>query len=377
MTEEIKEICFPQDTTERKKWFKAASFSHPAKMHLSLQLYLIEHYTQPGDTILDPMFGSGSLLVACALGRNVIGIELEQKFVDMAKANWEKIKSQGSMLGYTMGEATILQGDARQLPEVLADSCIFSPPFAEAENRDERKVQSGQVSYMMDYSYTNKKQGKTEGQISNLPYGSIDSIVSSPPYAGSLQTGKDGIDDTKWSNKSIKSRNQARSIAQGYTDKADVVISSPPYENQDVAQDKKWLKEKARFAVGSAKSAEYAPSNTNIGNLKSSNYLEAMKLVYENCFKILKEKGLMVLVVKNFVRKGQVIRLDSDTIRLCENAGFSLQERLKRRLTQLSFWRVLEKKRWEKEGREYPADMMFEHILVFKKDDVLIFEKKP
>lgn len=77
------EIVFQQDTAARKQFFQAASFAHPAKMVLGLQLYLIEHYTKPGDTILDPMAGSGTVLTACALGRNVICVELEEKFCDM------------------------------------------------------------------------------------------------------------------------------------------------------------------------------------------------------------------------------------------------------------------------------------------------------
>jgi hypothetical protein len=37
-------------------------------------------------------------------------------------------------------------------------------------------------------------------------------------------------------------------------------------------------------------------------------------------------------------------------------------------LPQTSFWRVLERKKWEKEGREYPKDLSYEHILVFRKE---------
>ena len=317
----VNQVCFPQDTKRRKEFFKAASFSHPAKMSLGLQIYLIEHYTKPGDIILDPMAGSGTILVGAAIGRHIIAIELESKFCDMMRQNWEKIKSLGPLLGNEMGAATIIQGDARNLEGVLADCVISSPPFA---------GNTGGLKSARNFKYGSDELGKrmmggikggtgeNPDNIDNLPYGSIDKIISSPPYEKN-----EAFHDKNW---------------------------KPPHDTTDLHKTK------------------YAPTKENIGNLKSASYLEAMAQVYRGCYAVLKDKGLLILVVKNFIRKGQVVRLDSDTIRLCENAGFSLQERLKRRLTQFSFWRTLEKKRWEKQGKEYPSDMTFEHILIFRKE---------
>lgn len=46
---------------------------------------LTTHYTRPQGTILDPFMGSGTTGVACAnLGRKFIGIEIEQKYFDIA-----------------------------------------------------------------------------------------------------------------------------------------------------------------------------------------------------------------------------------------------------------------------------------------------------
>ncbi len=369
---EVKEISFSQDTKERKQWFTAASFSHPAKMHLQLQMYLIEHYTKVGETILDPMAGSGTILVGCALGRNVILVELEDKFVKMQRDNWEKIKSLGPMLGCKMGEAIILQGDARQLDKLLVDKCIFSPPYAESLDRDEHKVQNGRVKAMMDYSYTDKKHGKSNGQIASLPYGVISAVISSPPYEGSLQSGRDGIDDSKWTNKSLKSREQARVIPKGYTAKADAILTSPPYEGSIKASDGasgephdyyKGIDHKK--SLQKRRNGEYAYSNSaeNIGNLKSGNYLEAMLSVYQNCHRVLKDKGLLCLVVKNFIREKKIIRLDLDTIKLCEKSGFVLKERLKRKLTQQSFWRIIY-------HQKFPdvEQIKYEDVLVFRKE---------
>jgi tRNA G10 N-methylase Trm11 len=371
----VKEIVFPQDTAHRKSWFKAASFSHPAKMNLGLQIYLIEHYTKAGDWILDPMAGSGSILVATAIGRNVICVELEEKFCVMMRQNWEKIKAQGPMLGYPMGTATILQDDSRNLNGLLATHCIFSPPYSASTAEIEQKFYAeGRRRYKRSPNcqhFGTEKYGKTDGQIGNLPYGSISTILTSPPHGNRL------------SDKAQKDNDPQRMSYQQALNKISVACFSPPYEAQlqgsgaDAAR--KRIKEgkykglrpdvwisKTNIA-GSTFGDGYSKAKDNIGNLKGESYLSAMKIVYENCFSILRDGGLLILVVKNFVRKGQVIRLDSDTIRLCENAGFLLKERLKRRLTQMSFWRTLEKKRWEKQGKQYPEDMSFEHILVFEK----------
>jgi tRNA G10 N-methylase Trm11 len=318
------------------------------------------------------MAGSGSILVATAIGRNVICVELEEKFCVMMRQNWEKIKSLGPFLGFTVGEAVILQGDSRNLDGLLATHCIFSPPYSASTAEIEQKFYAeGRRRYKRSPNcqhFGTEKYGKTDGQIGNLPYGSISAIVSSPPHGNRL------------SDKAQKDNDPQRMSYQQALNKISVACFSPPYEAQSQAMksldDRKdktaeFLKKDRPDSYGKSGAGSllkgYSPAQNNIGNLKSSNYLEAMALVYQGCHQVLRDRGLLILVVKNFVRKGQVIRLDSDTIRLCENAGFLLKERLKRRLTQMSFWRTLEKKRWEKQGKQYPEDMSFEHILVFEK----------
>jgi DNA modification methylase len=52
---------------------------HDFQKPLSLMMRLIEIYTNPGDTILDPYAGSGTTILAAVLtGRNAIGIEKER-----------------------------------------------------------------------------------------------------------------------------------------------------------------------------------------------------------------------------------------------------------------------------------------------------------
>lgn len=58
---------------------------HPTEKPLPLMRELVSLFTNSGDTILDPFMGSGTTLVACAqMGRKGIGIELDQKYFDIA-----------------------------------------------------------------------------------------------------------------------------------------------------------------------------------------------------------------------------------------------------------------------------------------------------
>ncbi|MBN5380813.1 site-specific DNA-methyltransferase, partial [Serratia marcescens] len=59
---------------------------HPTQKPVGLVRYLIETYSNPGDVVLDFTMGSGTAGVACsATGRRFIGIEKEQKYVEVAR----------------------------------------------------------------------------------------------------------------------------------------------------------------------------------------------------------------------------------------------------------------------------------------------------
>jgi len=60
-------------------------FNHPTSKPSALIDWLILHYSDAGDTILDPFLGSGTTL-ACAkkLGRKAIGIEINEKYCQTA-----------------------------------------------------------------------------------------------------------------------------------------------------------------------------------------------------------------------------------------------------------------------------------------------------
>tara|TARA_R100001198_G_scaffold32445_1_gene17270 strand:+ start:1124 stop:1852 length:729 start_codon:yes stop_codon:yes gene_type:complete len=59
---------------------------HPTQKPVELMEYLIKTYTNENETVLDFTMGSGSTGVACVnTNRNFIGIELDDKYFDIAK----------------------------------------------------------------------------------------------------------------------------------------------------------------------------------------------------------------------------------------------------------------------------------------------------
>ena len=58
---------------------------HPTQKPEELMVQLVADFTDAGDLILDPFMGSGTTLVAAKrLGRKAIGIELEEKYCEIA-----------------------------------------------------------------------------------------------------------------------------------------------------------------------------------------------------------------------------------------------------------------------------------------------------
>jgi site-specific DNA-methyltransferase (adenine-specific) len=58
---------------------------HPTQKPVALLEYLIKTYTNEGETVLDNCIGAGTTAIACKnTNRNFIGIEQEQKYVDIA-----------------------------------------------------------------------------------------------------------------------------------------------------------------------------------------------------------------------------------------------------------------------------------------------------
>lgn len=69
---------------------------HPTQKPEALLARIMLASTQPGDMVLDPFFGSGTTgAVAKKLGRNFVGIEREQAYIDAAEARINAVRPLG------------------------------------------------------------------------------------------------------------------------------------------------------------------------------------------------------------------------------------------------------------------------------------------
>ena len=73
---------------------------HPTQKPVALFEYLIKTYTNEGETVLDNCMGSGTTAIAAHnTGRKFIGIEKEQRYVEIARKRLEQAQMQQSLFG--------------------------------------------------------------------------------------------------------------------------------------------------------------------------------------------------------------------------------------------------------------------------------------
>ena len=86
----INNLYYPKAILEFSKANNKESGLHPTQKPIALLEYLIKTYTNEGEIVLDNCMGSGSTGVACVnTNRDFIGIELEEKYFNIAKERIE------------------------------------------------------------------------------------------------------------------------------------------------------------------------------------------------------------------------------------------------------------------------------------------------
>jgi DNA modification methylase len=145
---------------------------HGAVYPVKLVSRLVNLYSRKEDWVIDPFLGVGSTVVgAIDLERNAVGIELNPRFVEIAR-QW--VKERRSLLG--KAEAQILQGDCRSvlhtLPSEKFQLLITSPPYADFIHRSvEDRTRTHKTSIIrLENNSRVKPYSDSPEDFGNMPY---------------------------------------------------------------------------------------------------------------------------------------------------------------------------------------------------------------
>ena len=268
---------------------------HPGKMLPALARTAIETYSEPGELVVDPMCGIGTTLVeAVHLGRRAVGVELEDRWARLAVANVANARDHGAR-----GGADVLVGDARELPRLLATK-----------------------------RPTHGSDGAARERVARLPYGRVDLVLTSPPYA--CEVGE--VDKAAWR----RGQNLCAKETRNYS--------------------------RDRF---------------NLGHARGDEYLTAMADIYAACAAVLKPGGFLVVVTKELRAGGALHNLAGATIALCREAGLLYWQHVIALLAAIrdgelvprpSFWQLTQVRKALARGERVHL-VCHEDVLVFRKPE--------
>lgn len=392
------------------------AFAHPAKFAPGLIERIYRHglaagWWRKGETIGDPFGGvAGGGILAGYCGLNWVGVELEQKFVDLGNTNLERHGPKW----LAMGDATrvaLVQGDSRRFAEIClelpvrgqtypacADAIVTSPPYADGGQgggpdsnpdrlegtagrsislRDGYGNSAGQIGELAvgsvegivtsppydaglghgygakmregdagrgDKNYTKSLAagyGDSKRNIGNLASGSVDAVVTSPPFLAAKSdttTTSRGLAETGYTARGRDERVHDRTYLAGRGEhrtpgnvemlppgSIDAVVTSPPFgDEQPCASQTRAKQNYHAFTCGDgAKRDQVQRSDGNIATLGAGEtYWQAMDQVYRQCLLALRPGGVMAVVVKDYVKNKARVPLCDQTMRLLQHIGF-------------------------------------------------------
>ena len=190
-------LIYPGRDTEWRKDLYGPYYEetrlHPAKMRMEVCRDIIHYVSCPGETILDPFGGIGTTMIAALSGRNVVLLEVEQVFADIAQRTADWLHSEGML----SGAVTVICQDNRQVLPLPCNHIITSPPygndlsnksplegteFYEGSDRMKRKVEAYTASPLNigtvnKFMYVKTMDRLYKKMIDSLPPGGTISIT--------------------------------------------------------------------------------------------------------------------------------------------------------------------------------------------------------
>lgn len=318
------------------------AFQHPAKYarRLIARIYdhlLDERLIERGARVIDP-FGGVALgaLDAMRCGVDWTGVELEPKFHALGNANIALWNTRYSSLP-RWGTARLLNGDSRNLAQIVrgAECAVSSPPYSETIlHADQRRAADS--SYKL--TGTRLERGgqynvENPRNLGNLREGDFAAAISSPPYEEARIGESSGAAHVGHGENYGSTAGQLGSMAGGDFSAA---VSSPPYEGASISQTHMTSNKrgdptnpnfrpswKTKIDAGYDKTIRpYGESVGQIGETSGETFWLASRQIVSQVHSVFAPRGIVVWVVKDFVRNKERVPFCAQWRELCEVIGF-------------------------------------------------------
>lgn len=226
------------------------AFAHPAKFSKGLIERIYDHclargYLKRGDVVGDPFGGIGTGGITAAYhGLRWFGVELERKFARLGRRNFAL--HTGKWRQMSLPRPVLLQGDSRRFHELVApvSGIVTSPPFTQGYqggggiNKNGYSKGHQAPDYLGQRTYQGRAGDRTPENIEVLKEGSVAAVVTSPPYADSIER-PSGIDRSTMlkpggpnsqAHHNVYGKESAQ-IAALKSGNLAAVVTSPPYSD--------------------------------------------------------------------------------------------------------------------------------------------------
>lgn len=161
-------------STREKKHLK-----HGATYPEKLCDRLMKMYSKKGDIILDPFLGTGTTVIAAMKAqRDSIGIELTDRFYELAKNEVNSLKNKGQIKhsdkSENYGDCHIYKGDCCEILKELVDHSIqltiTSPPYADLIHKviEDRTLRHKKSAFVTDNNATTNLYSDDDRDLGNM-----------------------------------------------------------------------------------------------------------------------------------------------------------------------------------------------------------------
>jgi hypothetical protein len=269
----------------------------------------------------------------------------------------------GSLIGTTGKHYGSSPGQLGAMSPGNFDAAVSSPPFSPPGNNPTGRGQG----VRSDYTEGKRKEttpettyGHSAGQLGAMAMTDFAAAISSPPYAESLNSERNGI-DWKKTKKDYPGRvmHEARiELAEKHHNERrygqtsgqlggmkegefEVAISSPPYADAvkigegpgASGREASRIKQQTGESAGSSwnNDGRYGLTPGQLGNMSdkgmddneaSETFWQAARTIVEETYNVLKPGGVAAWVTGDFVRNGQRVPFGEQWLAMCEAVGF-------------------------------------------------------